>query len=417
MTLSLQKEHFSKLKFILGLLILLVYIPDNAIGSQLSIKGSSQIEYRMYESDNNSQTQDENLLFINKIQSDYKKGNQQFRSRLWFQQDSINKASTTFAVEELYLSYQQQDYDLFMGAKVINWSTLEVFHPTNFINSRNYDSSLISPVKIGEPMIGATYYFSTLNLNFFYMPYIINPIFADVTNRLRAASLPVASPRYFDKSSIEITQSQLFQYALKSDFTYKNTDVNLFFSDHMDRLQPLITLDNGALVPNYFRLRQVGFSSESAFKDILVKFEYTYKDFIGSYGSLKQKDHSHFATGTEYTYIHRSGLASTFIAEYSIIPDLSKQSRSTLGILQNDITFLYNLSFNNEASTLAQVLVLKDLDVDSEYLMLFKLSQRFFNRLIGSVGVQWITSKSSTSSGLKNLEDADYTYVSITNYF
>ena len=77
----------------------------------------------------------------------------------------------------------------------------------------------------------------------------------------------------------------------------------------------------------------------------------------------------------------------------------------------------YRLSLNNESSSEAQLFFFKDLEYDSDYLLSINFTQRFFNRIKGNLGLQWVYSKNSENSGFESIKDADYAYLSITNYF
>ena len=221
---------------------------------------------------------------------------------------------------------------------------------------------------------------------------------------------------YNDQSN-KINNNQLFQYAVKSEFTYNQTDLSLYFCDHMDRFQPVFTQNGSELVPNYFQVQQFGFTSQSAIKDFLVKIEYGYRNFIGKHNSMSQQNHTQLAVGTEYSYYHVNGFESTLFTEYSIIPDVSKSIRSQLSIFQNDLLLGYRLSLNNESSSEVQLFFFKDLDYDSDHLLSVNLSQRFFDRIKGNIGLQWVYSKNNQNSGFESIKNADFAYFSVTNYF
>lgn len=401
----------------IAIVVLLIFNFTTSIDAvDFQFKGESEIQYRVFDADNDSSTQDTNLLVTNQAETTFTTKTSIFKSKLWMQQDSIDKNKSAVIIEKLYMLIQKDSYDVSLGAKILNWSTLEAFHPADVMNSKNYDSSFKNPVKIGEPMISYSYYYNEFVVGVYYMPYIMNPIFAPQSSRFKTSQLHVGSARYFNKSSEEITNNQFNQIAIKLDHVLNQADISVYYIDHIDRSQPIFSVDNLNVIPNYFRVKQFGFSLQSPLKELLLKAEYGYRKFVGSAPNINPSDHSQLALGTEYTYYHQNKFESTLFVEYQVIPDVSRVKRASLGVFQHDLLAGYRLNLNNSQSSELQWFVFKDLDVNNEYFLSLNFSQRFFNMIKGNIGLQWVYSNTNQSIGFQTIENADFCYVS-TNYF
>ena len=381
------------------------------------LKGESEVQYRVFDQDNDSSTQDTNLFFINQLQTTVKKKSNIFKSKLFLQQDINDKYKATFIVEKLYYLIQRANYDTVLGAKTLNWSTLEAVHPADVINSKNYNSSFKNPVKIGEPIASYKYYYNESSIAFYYMPYIMNPIFATQSSRIKISDLAIGSAKYYNKSAKEITNNQFNQIAIKLDHTLNQADLSVYYIDHIDRSQPIFSVANARLIPNYFRVKQFGFTLQSVVDDLLLKAEFGYRNFIGSTFNMIPSDHSQLALGTEYTYYHPNKFESTIFLEYQVIPDVSRLKRSSLSLFQHDGLLGYRFNFNNPQSSEIQLFVFKDLDIDNEYLFSLNASQRVFNMIKGNIGLQWVYSNTNQSIGFQTIENADFCYVSLNYYY
>ena len=236
---------------------------------------------------------------------------------------------------------------------MLNWSSLEAFHPADSINSYYFDGNLASPDKLGEPTLRLPYQLPTSTL--FIFPFQ-NPIYPDAQNRFSSDTIYGSSIAFSNATTRVNSQDILSQYALLYDFMIGSSDITLHYIHHIDRRQPVMFYDISTfeLIPVFLPVDQFGGTYQFAYGQYLLKSEWSYRQFENvsdsNYGALSQLDHTQFAIGAERTHYHDNNYESTFLLEVQRFFGVSKDDRASLGFFQNDLFLGYRLSLNDSHS-------------------------------------------------------------------
>ena len=169
----------------------------------------------------------------------------------------------------------------------------------------------------------------------------------------------------------------------------------------------------------FLPLNQVGFGSQFALGDLLIKSEIAYKVFssatLNNFAPLNQLDHLQVALGVENTLYHPNNLESTFLIEFQTIEAVTKTERATLGLFQQDLFFGYRLNFNNTQSTEFFASMILDTERYYEILFNMSISSKIFDRIIADFGiVKCMAKPQGDGLGLLNLSNLDHTFFKLS---
>ncbi|MGK0367958.1 MAG: hypothetical protein ACI9QD_001098 [Thermoproteota archaeon] len=374
-----------------------------------------------------------------RVEGDWDFSNFSNRFRIFSRTDYKDQTRDQFIIEELYTSYARGDWSIRIGHQLVNWSATEAFHPADIINSRNFDSSVSSPEKIGEFMFNFEYTFGEHGtLTFLYMPYYHDPLYPTDTNR-QAALSALGYNRYSHlwlERNGELDDDNLgTQFALKYDYTFKSADFSFFYTQMNDRFVTGKALYNDGSSLGGFSLIFVpvdilGFTYQQEVWDFVFKVEAAQKSYVNPDQKFTNpgtvinvdydiKDHTTIALGIDYGLIHSGGMGSTFIFEFQKVIGATEDEAASLNYFQSDILVGYRLDFNDAQKKELFFSIISDIDRDSEMIVSASYAQRL-NDIWGlSTGLRVIDApqKGGTATNLENLHESSNVYANLTRYF
>ncbi len=334
--------------------------------------------------------------------------------------DTLNEARNRFIVEDMWLQYPLGNLSVKIGSQLINWSSMEVFRPSDIINSYYYDGNFAYPDKLGEPSLRLSYQFPTATFVFLYMPTFQKPVFPTAQNRF-AGTLNYDEIKALNFDLNFLDNETINQYSVLFEFMWGSADINFNYTHHIDRRQPanVVNLNNGDFTAIYLPVDQYGFGYQFAYRNYLLKSELAYRDFksttMESYNSVSQLDHFQISLGTESTLYHPNNFESTLFIEYQKIEAVTESERASLGLFQNDIFFGYRLNLNDDASTELTSTFIFDIERYYEIIFNLSLSRKFLDRLIIDVGLNKFMAKSQDDIyGVINLANLDHSFFKLT---
>jgi len=291
-------------------------------------------------------------------------------------------------LEEAWAGWKGEHVEMLLGARLINWSATEAFHPADIINSRNLDSNIENAEKIGEPMASVRLRFGQGGLSAFFMPLRQAPRLPGPRSRLSLSQGQVVGQALWaDRTGHLGTGLWASQWAVRVDQTFGGLDVALHFVDHQDRGQPAVVFDasNGEVHPVYRRVQRVGGTLAYVVGEWLVKAEIDHRWFDAlsppdSYQVVSPGagNHTAAAVGVEWGWGYASGAEGTVLAEgqWAIAPEVPDDERVALGPFQRDVLVGYRHTWNDVDGTEFLLGVIMDTERSDEAIVNLTFSRR-----------------------------------------
>ncbi len=343
-----------------------------------------------------------------------------YKVRLLSTIDAVNDSRNRFLVEDLWIQFPIKQFTVKVGSQLINWTSLDVFHPVDVVNSYYLDGNYAYPQKIAEPAINLSYQFPTSTVSFFYFPTVQKPVFSNAQNRF-SGSFVVNDVQAIGYDGQLLGSESINQVAFVYDFSAGRSDVHMHYINHIDRRQPVVALNSNSfdLTALFLPVEQVGIGLQSSYGFMLIKSEVVYRTFddavLSDYGSVFQHNHVQMAVGSEYTLFHQNNAESTFFLEYQYYAGVSKADRAGLGLFQNDVFVGYLLNLNDVRSTELFSSILIDLERSYEVLYSATLSRLLNEYCKLSLGVIAVVAKTQSDGlGLAQLAQTDHLFFKIT---
>ncbi|MEM6731708.1 MAG: hypothetical protein AAF658_09135, partial [Myxococcota bacterium] len=190
--------------------------------------------------------------------------------------------SAVFA-EDAYVEYKQGKFRLRIGALLQNWTATEAFHPADIINARYLDSNIENQEKRGEPTIAVRYKFLDGNVELYYMPFFVEPIFPSAFSRQSFAPPGVAVDQVIaiQRGGNRVNDWEFtYQMGGRIQQTIGDADVSIHVISHIDRSTPLlVALEDGSPAVAYQPVIQYGGTYTQLFGGLITKVEAAYRQF------------------------------------------------------------------------------------------------------------------------------------------
>lgn len=400
--------------------------------SAWSSRGELGLESRVFPDDDRSETVDQGLGLLGRLELGHERGRFTERARFYGRLDHFDRQRSVLVFEEAWAQVAGERLRLRAGLDIVNWTATEAFHPADVINARNLDSDLENLEKIGEPMVALQVrLFANTNLHLLYMPYRSEPIFASPRSRLGfAPGLDLRGTRQMLDRNGRLTSSDFgHQAALAIRQSWSGADLTLHALEHMDRTQPLIRLDPLTMRPFllFQTVRQVGGTYQQAISALLFKVEGAYRRFVDPAGALPglsvggeegQPHHGQVAVGLEYGLPHASGKESTLILEGQTLLGISgEQARAALTPFQRDVLVGYRFAFNDEAGRELMLGAIGDLERIGEGILTFSYGQRIGETWTVRAGLRLFHAERDAPGFLGVLRRADHVRLTLTRHF
>ncbi|HKE19175.1 MAG TPA: hypothetical protein VKB80_30075 [Kofleriaceae bacterium] len=299
--------------------------------------------------------------------------------------DALDETRNFFDLEEANVTYTLGPVSLVIGSQVLNWSTTEAFHPSDVMNSRNLDSDLANPEKLGEPMVEMQVRFLQGSLSAYYMPVRIAPNVLPASSRLSflpPGVVELGDALWIDRDGTPSDGLFAHQGAVRLAQTVGSADIALHVVDHSDRTQPTFTpdLETGELRPTYHTVTQAGLNYVEVFGGLLFKLEAVMRTFrapdpTASLLITPQRNHEAVAAGLEYSWTTAVGAQATVILEGQAV-NQSEAIRAQLDPFQRDVLVGYRHFFNDVMGRDLLVFFITDVERPNEYVASAQYSQR-----------------------------------------
>jgi hypothetical protein len=418
------------MKSIFSSLLLLLSVCLCAAGDWTS-KGETRAEVRQFTDDDNPITKDTNLGLFARLEARYRNGPWRAIIRGFGRVDHEDDSRDLSAFEEAWLGYRKSGWDIRLGYQLLNWTATEAFHPADIVNSRNLDSNIENPEKLGEPMLSIRKRIGEGGLTLYAMPRYEEPNLPGPSVRLNflPPGFQVGEPIWLEGDGDVSDDSYGEQWGARFTQTLGDADLSVHYLDHIDRQIPAFAADptTGIVRPVYFRTTDIGLTYLHVIGAWIAKIEYAHKDFEDqtlplpgiSPFPINQIDHQQAAFGLEYGWNGKSGSETTLIFEGQAVLDTTEEERALINPFQRDLLGGIRHAWNDKLGRELLVTVITDVERDEEYLFNLPYSQRLTDTWSIETGIRWIEAppKASFPVGLENLHEANQIFVNLSRFF
>ena len=368
-------------------LALLVGLPVAAAGGAAAdtfSRGSVSVESRVFEPDEVEDTEDVGLALTTRLEIKVRPQPWTFAIRGLARLDAIDDTRNIVALEEAFVGYSAGRLNVNVGSQILNWTATEAFHPSDIINSRNFDSDLENLEKLGEPMVEVQLQVLQGALSLYYMPLRISPNLVPASSRLSLVPLGIelGDTLWVSRNGKKSEAAFAHQGAVHFSQTVGSADIAVHVVDHSDRHQPTFTFDaeTGEVRPTFHSVTQIGLTYVQVFGSLLVKVEAARRSFRSpdpdsAPDVTSIPTHEQVAAGVEYGWITSAGHSATLIAEGQAILE-DRETRRALHLFQGDALVGYRHAFNDEKGRELLLVFITDVERPYEYVAGLRYGQR-----------------------------------------
>jgi hypothetical protein len=406
---------------------------------------SAQIgtRYKHFEDDDLDFTQDYQLDLKTKFQADYE--NDFFRLHMGFfsRIDQNNSQRNIINFDEFYLKKEFESSSWSIGNHVFNWSVLEIFHPVDTINSKNFDSNGDLTERLGQPSL---IYHKDFESSFFEIILFLanqKSILPDRGNR-NGAKVEFEEAKYVNKSQDISSTPNMLEYVLRYQVSFDNVDLDLHYARKYDTNNPLIstpkttntspTLEDLDITPYYLKVSQYGLTAQYNLDAFLIKFETVYFDFDQDTVTLfippitdiqnTKEDFNITALGVERSVNYSNDTEGTYFFEYQSIFGTTIEDARILSPFQRDAAIGYRHNFNDFNGNEIIAVLINDVDRYEERIYSISHSRRFFDSWKIESNLRIIEADNpspgldiSNFEGLRSIANGDSFTLELTKFF
>lgn len=394
----------------------------------LDSQGEVRLESRAFKDDGSDFTQDYGYGVFSRIEATALSENKtwKFKTSVVGRVGRKDPERDVFYFEDSYLEKDFGGTQVFAGMRIVNWSTAEAFHPSDIVNSRNFDTQFENAEKIGEPMIGFASQFGDVGVQAFYMPSLRGPKFNSSQNRV--SFFPegtVVLEEDFVNQNGETKNDWASQWALKTNVSKWGGDWSLYWVHHFDRSQPSIRqISPFELKPIFVEMDQVGLNLQQQVSDFIIKLEVAHRIFdeglvSDEYGAFNYKTHTIIAGGFEYVYGWNSGSETTFLTEVQVVEGVGRDDRQAMNIFQRDALLGFRHSLNDAASSEIMFIAIADLEISKQIMLSLSYSKRIKNNWRMKVGGRYVDAPTDNllNIDLRTFDQDHQAYVELSRFF
>ena len=281
----------------------------------------------------------------------------------FFRYDAADRSRTHADLREAYLLLYGEIgnnlWELRLGLNRVFWGVAESHHLVDIVNQTDLIEHPNEEVKLGQPMVHATWSGEWGAAEVFALPYHRARSFPGRSGRLRPA-LVVDNDRISYDSAAEEWH---LDFAARYSHGFGPLDIGVSVVDGTSREPALRRVGDRhghpVLAPHYAQIRQFGLDAQLTTGSWLLKFEAIHR--AGALNRIGSEEHyAAFVVGGEYTFYSVFGSAVDLgvLGEWNY----DGRGRSATNQFQNDLFLGTRLAFNDAQSTEIVASVLADRD-------------------------------------------------------
>jgi len=219
--------------------------------------------------------------------------------------DFVDDRQNTLRLDEGWVEYASQNWDLRVGNQVFAWGQMESVNLIDGLNARDYRDDIIEPTKIGVPTMRFRWKFDDSDLTFYALPYYMQSMFP---GRYNFYSISGGMP--IDNTTEKFEGQGAVRYFYAGDgYDFAVSYMNLI--EHTPEFD--LDYSKGELVATPYRAERFGIETTKVVGSLLLKAQGFYR--IPQTPLLKPT--FPYTVGAEYTFPGIVGLSDlTVFTEY-----------------------------------------------------------------------------------------------------
>lgn len=405
-----------------------------AAAKDVENRGFVGVESRAFWPDDDDATEDYGFGVAARLEASHDHRPFEEQLRVFVRADVLDETRAVAVVEEAYVGWKARPVRLRVGYQIVNWTATEAFHPADVINSRNYDSRLENPDKLGEPMVELRVRLLEGSISAYYMPFRIAPRLPAPSSRLSPlpAGVQIGGELWAGRDRSVGDGLVEHQWAVQVRQTFGDADLSLHVVQQQDRSQPtqVVDVQSGQVRLLYHFVTQVGGTYLQVFDALVLKVEAAHREFgfpdedPSRYVLIQreQLDQTHIAAGVEYGWGYGGGSEGVVLVEgqYVHTYDDAQTIEPELPPFQRDVLVGYRHIFNDEAGTWLQAGLIVDLEDPEEMLAAVQFKRRLSDVWSLDANLRWVNAPPPSDrqpTGLERWDEAHELNVTLARYF
>jgi hypothetical protein len=416
-----------------------------SLSSLASFDYSGQVgaRYKYFDDDDIDETQDYQLDLKTKFQADYENDHFRIHSGFFSRIDQNNSQRNIINFDELYIKKELDTSSWSVGNHVFNWSVLEIFHPVDTINSKNFDSNGDLTERLGQPSL---VYHKDFDSSFFEIIIFLanqKSILPDRGNR-NGAKVEFENAKYVNKSQDVSSTPNMLEYVLRYQVSFSDVDIDLHFARKYDTNNPLIstpktnntspTIEDLDITPYYLKVNQYGITAQYNLDAFLLKLETVYFDYDQDTVTLfippitdiqnTKEDFNITSLGVERSLNYSNDTEGTLFVEYQTILGTTIEDARLLSPFQRDLAIGYRHNFNDFNGNEIIAVLINDVDEYEERIYSISHSRRFLDSWKIESNLRIIEADNpspgldlSNFEGLRSIANGDSFTLELTKFF
>ncbi len=398
---------------------------------------------RLFEDDEKSYSNDYQLDLKSKLQADYEVDQYRLHIGFFARVDQNDSQRNIINFDELYLLRTFNNFSVNVGNNIFNWSVMEIFHPVDTINSKNFDSNGDLAERLGQSSLILKYEFEN---SFFEGILFISSqksIMPGESNR-NGALIEFRNPKFVNGNKDVSSRSDMLQYVLRYQHSFDFADIDFHYARKYDTNNPLIsspvtkntspTIEQLEITPYFMRMQQYGLTVQANYDAYLLKIEHAHFDYDDDSVDLfippislienSKEDFSLTAIGLERTFTYKNDHEGTLFIEYQTILGTTIEEARILSPFQRDMAIGYRHNYNDFNGNETVAFIISDVDHGEERIYSLSHSFRLWSdwKFEGGIRIIEAQNPSSTLSlsnfeGLRSIANGDSLNIELTRFF
>ncbi|MGI9270580.1 MAG: hypothetical protein ACR2QT_02300 [Woeseiaceae bacterium] len=397
---------------IVTLLLLLAaqfLVPSAARGGELDIRGSVEMQARVFMdkpawSGQDDQAMQGSVILTTEFRWRSEEGDQRASLIPYLRWDGTDSERSLPDLKEAYWAAEGDDYEVLVGANTVFWGVTESVHLVDIINQTDFAGDIDGEDKLGQPMASLTLQRDWGEVSAFAMPYFRERTFAGADGRFRSP-LPVDSDDPLYESSAEENHVDL---ALRYSHYIGDIDIGLNVFSGTSREPRFVPSSSGqSLQPIYDQINQFG-----------VDLQYTSDAWLWKLEAIARDGYSQkFAAtvgGFEYT-LYQVGDSPADIGLLLEYQYDGRDHSEPVTFADNDVFVGTRLAWNDVQDTTALAGVSYDVDTGETFVNV-EAERRFGEDWFAELRVRVFSGAENDNSSYW-LQQDDYVQLNVARHF
>ncbi len=193
----------------------------------------------------------------------------------FYREDRQDEERSHGDLRELYLYYEQGDWDLLVGINKVFWGVTESRHLVDVINQTDILENIDLEDKLGQPMVNWNWLLGSGQLSLFWLPRFREQAFSGEGGRFRPPFLVNHELTLYESADRDKHQDWSIRYS----HVFDAVDLGIAYFDGTSREPRLVQVSGSNVIrPIYDLMQQTGLDFQYTGEAVLLKSEIMYRE-------------------------------------------------------------------------------------------------------------------------------------------